>query len=120
MIPVIISRCKIEPNKKVREITAKEREALVENIKYFRLDIKGFRGIEEAVITAGGISLKEVDPKTMMSKNIDNLYFVGEILDVDGYTGGFNLGIAFATGAAAGRGIANNLLAINILKEGFR
>jgi Predicted flavoproteins len=73
--------------------------------KKFTLSIKGLRPIEEAIVTSGGISVKEIDPSTMQSKLIDNLYFAGEIIDVDGYTGGFNIQIALSTGFSAGNGV---------------
>ena len=76
---------------------------MVKNIKHLKLTLKDFRPIEEAIITAGGIDIKEIDPKTMQSKLIKNLYFAGEIIDVDAYTGGFNLQIAYSTGYVAGK-----------------
>ena len=102
IIPVIIKRSKINPNKKVNEITKKEREELVKQLKDFEIIIKGFRPIEEAIITSGGINIKEINPKTMESKKVKGLYFAGEIIDVDSYTGGFNLQIAYSTGYVAG------------------
>lgn len=102
MIPVIIELSKINPDKKVNEITKEERIRLVKLIKNFEVVITGFRPIEEAIVTAGGISVKEIDPKTMQSKIISGLYFAGEIIDVDAYTGGFNLQIAYSTGYTAG------------------
>lgn len=102
MIPVILERLGIDQNKKVNEITKEERQKIVEILKNFNLEISGFRPIEEAIITAGGISIKEINPKTMESKIIENLYFAGEIIDVDAYTGGFNLQIAYSTGCTAG------------------
>ena len=102
MIPVIITRSKIHPNKKVNEISKKEREELIKQIKDFEIIIKGFRPIEEAIITSGGINIKEINPKTMESKKVKGLYFAGEIIDVDSYTGGFNLQIAYSTGYVAG------------------
>ena len=102
LIPVIIMRSKIHPNKKVNEITKKEREELIKQIKDFEIIIKGFRPIEEAIITSGGINIKEINPKTMASKKVKGLYFAGEIIDVDSYTGGFNLQIAYSTGYVAG------------------
>ncbi len=102
MIPVILDRLGIDQNKKVNEITKQERQKIVEILKNFKLEISGFRPIEEAIITAGGISTKEINPKTMESKIIKNLYFAGEIIDVDAYTGGFNLQIAYSTGYTAG------------------
>ncbi len=102
MIPVILDRLNIDKNKQVNEITKEERQKIVEILKRFELTISGFRPIEEAIITAGGISVKEINPKTMESKIIENLYFAGEIIDVDAYTGGFNLQIAYSTGYTAG------------------
>ncbi len=102
MIPVVVARSGISPEQRVNTITQKQRMRLLELLKGFELAVRGRRPIEEAIVTAGGIKLSEVDPKTMMSKLIGNLHFAGELLDVDGYTGGFNLGIAFATGRAAG------------------
>ena len=102
LIPVIIRRSKINPNKQVNEITRKEREELIKQIKDFEMIIKGFRSIEEAIITSGGINIKEINPKTMESKKAKGLYFAGEIIDVDSYTGGFNLQIAYSTGYVAG------------------
>ena len=102
LIPVIIQKSNIQPDKKVNEITKKEREELVKMIKNFEITIKGFRPIEEAIITSGGINIKEINPKTMESKKVKGLYFAGEIIDVDSYTGGFNLQIAYSTGYVAG------------------
>ena len=103
MIDTIIDLSGINPDKKVNEITKKERANLVNILKDFKLTIKNFRPIEEAIITSGGISTKEVNPKTMESKLVQGLYFAGEILDVDAYTGGFNLQIAYSTGVSAGQ-----------------
>ena len=102
MIPVIIELSKIEPDKKVNEITKEERLNLVKIIKNLEMYISGFRPISEAIVTAGGISTKEINPKTMESKIVKNLYFAGEVIDVDAYTGGFNLQIAYSTGYTAG------------------
>ena len=102
LIPVVIARSKISPNKKVNEITKNEREQLIKEIKDFEIIIKGFRPIEEAIITSGGVCIKEINPKTMESKKVKGLYFAGEIIDVDSYTGGFNLQIAYSTGYVAG------------------
>ena len=102
LIPVVIARSKINPNKKVNEITKKEREQLIKEIKDFDIIIKGFRPIEEAIITSGGVNIKEINPKTMESKKVKGLFFAGEIIDVDSYTGGFNLQIAYSTGYVAG------------------
>ena len=83
-------------------ITKEERRRLVKLLKNFMIEIKGFRPIEEAIITSGGVSIKEINPKTMQSKIVSGLYFAGEIIDVDSYTGGFNLQIAYSTGYTAG------------------
>lgn len=103
LIPVIIKLSGIESGKKVNQISREERQALAGIIKALPLHIIGFRPIEEAIITSGGISVKEIDPKTMASKFIEGLFFAGEIIDVDAYTGGFNLQIAFSTGFTAGK-----------------
>lgn len=102
MIRVIVEMSKINPEKKVNEITRDERIYLGELIKNFKLTISKFRPVEEAIVTSGGIDVKEINPKTMESKIIKNLYFAGEIIDVDAYTGGFNLQIAYSTGYTAG------------------
>ena len=103
LIPLIIELSGIRPYKKVNEITKEERKKLVELLKNFEVILKGFRPIDEAIITAGGVSTKEINPKTMESKLVKGLYFSGEIIDVDGYTGGFNLQIAYSTGFVAGK-----------------
>ncbi|MCI8617700.1 MAG: NAD(P)/FAD-dependent oxidoreductase [Clostridia bacterium] len=102
LIPVIIERSNINPEKKVNEISKLDRRNLVKILKNFELIISGFRPIEEAIITSGGINIKEINPKTMESKIVPGLYFAGEIIDVDSYTGGFNLQIAYSTGYTAG------------------
>ena len=102
LIPVIIEKSGIDSDKHVNEITRTERLNLVALLKNFELIIKDFKEIEEAIVTAGGISIKEINPKTMESKLISGLYFAGEIIDVDAYTGGFNLQIAYSTGYTAG------------------
>lgn len=103
LIPIIVERSNINANKKVNEITKEERKALIKLLKDFELEIKQFRPIDEAIITSGGVSIKEINPKTMESKLINGLYFAGEIIDVDSYTGGFNLQIAYSTGYVAGK-----------------
>ena len=105
IIPVVIELSKIHESKKVNEITKEERKRLVELLKNFTITIKSFRPVEEAIITCGGINTKEIDPKTMESKVIKGLYFAGEIIDVDSYTGGFNLQIAYSTGYTAGMSV---------------
>ena len=102
MIPAILDLSGIDVNKKVNSITKEERQKLVELLKNFEINIDGFRPVEEAIVTAGGVSIKEINPKTMESKIIKGLYFAGEIIDVDAYTGGFNLQIAYSTGYTAG------------------
>ena len=102
LIPEIINKSNIDPNKQVNSITKEEREKLLKILKQFEITIKEFRPIEDAIITAGGITIKEINPKTMESKIIKDLYFAGEIIDVDAYTGGFNLQIAYSTGYVAG------------------
>ena len=103
LIPVIIKKSGINENKKVNEITKEERQKLVELLKGFELTIEQFQDIDYAIVTAGGIDTKEINPKTMESKIIKGLYFAGEIIDVDAYTGGFNLQIAYSTGYTAGK-----------------
>lgn len=102
LIDPVIHLSGINPNKKVNEISKKERMQLLKILKEFCITISGFRPVEEAIITAGGVNIKEINPKTMESKLINNLYFAGEIIDVDAYTGGFNLQIAYSTGVTAG------------------
>ena len=103
MIPVIIQISGIDENKKVNQITKEERKSLVHVLKNLSVTISDFMPIDIAIITCGGIDTKQVNPKTMESKIIKGLFFAGEILDVDAYTGGFNLQIAFSTGVAAGK-----------------
>ena len=103
LIPVIIERSGINPDKQVNSITKQERMKIVKLLKEFEVTLKNFRRIEDGIITAGGVSIKEVNPKTMESKLISGLYFAGEILDVDSFTGGFNLQIAYSTGFVAGK-----------------
>ena len=106
MVPVIIERSGISADCKVNQITKEMRASLVKTLKEFRLTIKGFRPIEEAIITSGGIKVSEINPKTMESKLVKGLYFAGEVIDVSAYTGGFNLQIAFSTGYLAGKSSA--------------
>ena len=103
MIDVVIDKSKIDSEKHVNEITREERMNLVKILKCFVVRIDGFRPVYEAIVTAGGISVKEINPKTMESKIVSGLYFAGEIIDVDAYTGGFNLQIAYSTGFTAGK-----------------
>ncbi len=102
LIPVMISLSGIHPDKKVNEITREERKSFVELIKALPLTIVGVRDFPEAIITKGGVSVKEVNPSTMESKKVKGLYFAGEVLDVDALTGGYNLQIAWSTGYVAG------------------
>ena len=106
LIPVMIERSGISPEKQVNEITREERKRLAEAVKSFTLTINGLRGFNEAIITQGGITVKEVNPSTMESKLLKKLYFAGEVLDLDAVTGGFNLQIAWSTGVLAGRSAA--------------
>lgn len=101
MVPVIIARSGIPPETKVHSITKQQRRTLLELTKKFTVSIAGLRPVEEAIITAGGIKTSEIDPHTMRSKLVQGLYFAGEVIDVDAYTGGFNLQIAWATAYAA-------------------
>ena len=102
MIPIIIELSGIDPDKKVNEISKEERKSLVQLLKHLPLTISGLRGFNEAIITKGGISVKDINPSTMESKIIANLYFCGEVLDLDAMTGGYNLQIAWSTGYLAG------------------
>lgn len=105
LIPVVVSLSGIEPDCKVNKIDREARRRLCELLKAFPLHITGFRPIEEAIITRGGVSVKEINPSTMESKLVSGLFFAGEIIDVDALTGGFNLQIAFSTGFTAGQNI---------------
>ncbi|MBP3704176.1 MAG: NAD(P)/FAD-dependent oxidoreductase, partial [Clostridia bacterium] len=102
MIPVIIQRSGIPPEQKCNAVTRVQRAALLDALKHFDVEISGFAPLSGAIVTAGGVSVKEIDPKTMQSKLVPGLFFAGEIIDVDAYTGGFNLQVAFSTGYAAG------------------
>ena len=104
IIQPLLRKCGIDPEKQCNSVTREERMALVKTVKGFSLSVTAYRPISEAIITDGGISVKEINPKTMESKLIGGLHFAGEIIDVTGFTGGFNLQIAFATGYAAGGG----------------
>ncbi len=105
LIPVIIKLSEIDENKQVNEITKEERKKLVYTLKNITINIKSTRDFSEAVITAGGVDVNDIEPSTMKSKIIDNLSFAGEVIDTDGFTGGFNLQIAFSTGYLAGNNI---------------
>lgn len=102
IIPVIVELSGINGETKVNQITRKQRNKLVKILKAFPITVKGFRPIDEAIITSGGVSVNEINPKTMESKLVKGLYFAGEVIDTDAYTGGFNLQIAFSTGYTAG------------------
>ena len=108
LIDVIISLSGIEPTQKAHSITRVQRQGLVRLLKALPLSVVGTRDISEAVVTAGGVEVSGIDPRTMESKKVKGLYFAGEVLDVDAVTGGYNLQIAFSTGAAAGRAAASN------------
>lgn len=105
MIPVMVEQCGIDPEKKVHDITRQERDRLTYVTKHLTMKVAALRGFSEAIITQGGISVKEVNPSTMESKKIKGLYFAGEILDLDALTGGYNLQIAWSTGHLAGSSI---------------
>ena len=105
MIPVILRRLEIDPEMQANSLTRQKRRALVELLKAFSVEITGKRPVAEAIITSGGIKVSEIDPKTMQSKLVPGLYFAGEIIDCDAYTGGFNLQIAWATAYAAGNAV---------------
>lgn len=108
LIPVIVQCAEIDPRVKVHSITKAQRQSLLRLLKHFPIVISGARPIAEAIVTTGGVSVKEVNPKTMESKKLSGLYFAGEVLDVDAYTGGFNLQIAWATGRLAGLSASND------------
>ena len=103
LIPIIIEKSKISEDKKVHQITREERLRLVNSIKDLKIVLSGFMPIDIAIVTCGGVDVKQVNPKTMESKVIPNLYLAGEVLDIDALTGGFNLQIAFSTAVAAGK-----------------
>ena len=106
LVPVLLERADIPGNKKAHDLTKQERRRLLELFKCFPVAVSGPRPVDEAIVTSGGVKVSEVDAKTMMSKKVPGLFFAGELLDVDAYTGGFNLQIAWATGRAAGEGAA--------------
>ena len=107
MIPVVLRRLEIDPNMQANSLKKQQRRALVELLKGFSVEVTGKRPVAEAIITSGGIKVSEIDPKTMESKIVPGLYFAGEIIDCDAYTGGFNLQIAWATAYAAGCSVKN-------------
>ena len=106
LISVVVERSGIDPHRKVHDITREQRQSLLRVLKRFTVEIAGPCPVEQAIVTSGGVKVGEIDPKTMESKIVKGLYFAGEIIDVDAYTGGFNLQIAWATGRAAGRAAA--------------
>ena len=103
LISPILRMANIKPSEKVNQITKEMRKQLVDTIKSVKITIKDFNTIDEAIVTSGGVKVKEINPKTMESKICNGLYFAGEVIDCDGYTGGFNLQIAFSTGYLAGK-----------------
>ncbi|HZK35038.1 MAG TPA: NAD(P)/FAD-dependent oxidoreductase [Bacillota bacterium] len=103
LIPIVINLSQIRPEKPVNQISKEDRHKLVKLLKGLTLTIRGYRPISEAIVTSGGVSTKEIDPSTMESKLLAGLYFAGEVIDVDAYTGGFNMQIAFSTGYLAGQ-----------------
>ena len=105
MIPVAVKLSGIKPTEKVNQITKEQRHKFAEVLKKFKITVNDFSPIEEAIVTSGGVKVSEIDPKTMESKIVKNLYFAGEVIDVDAYTGGFNLQIAFSTGYLAGKNV---------------
>ena len=105
LIPLVVERSQINPLKKVNEINSKERKNLLKVLKDLTFEISSLRPVEEGIVTSGGVSVREINPKTMESKLVKGLYFAGEVIDVDAFTGGFNLQIAFSTGYAAGNAI---------------
>lgn len=109
LIPVAVERSGIPPHQKVHDLTREQRRELVQSLKHFSVEIAGPCPVTDAIVTSGGIKISEIDPKTMESKLVKGLYFSGEIMDVDAYTGGFNLQIAWATGRAAGQAAAEAL-----------
>lgn len=105
LVPVVVKLSKIPMSLKVNQITREQRAALVHLLKNFTVTVVGFRPVEEAIVTSGGVSIKEINPSTMESKLVKGLYFAGEVIDVDAYTGGFNLQIAFSTGHLAAQSV---------------
>ncbi|MBQ7129830.1 MAG: NAD(P)/FAD-dependent oxidoreductase [Oscillospiraceae bacterium] len=110
MIPVVLRRLEIDPQMQANSLTKQKRRALVELLKGFSVEITGKRPVAEAIITSGGVKVSEIDPKTMESRKIPGLYFAGEIIDCDAYTGGFNLQIAWATAYAAAMAVSDRTI----------
>ena len=113
MVPVIPEIAGVDPETRLHDLTRKEREALIRSTKHFPVSIVTLRGYNEAVITKGGVSVREIDPGTMESKKVRNLYFIGEVLDLDALTGGYNLQIAWSTAAACARAVTEEESAQN-------
>ena len=113
MVPVLVERTGIPAAEKVHSVTKAQRRRLLEVLKCLRIDIQGPRPVEEAIVTSGGIKVSEINPTTLESKKAPGVYFAGEVLDVDAYTGGFNLQIAWSTGHAAGEAAAQDIGGIN-------
>lgn len=109
IVPVVVKLCGVKPSVKVNQITREMRARLVNVLKDIRLTVMDFRPVEEGIVTSGGVNVKEINPKTMESKLMEGLYFAGEVIDVDAYTGGFNLQIAFSTGYLAAKSIKEKL-----------
>ena len=103
LIPLVILQSGINPDKKAHQVTKEERSKIVDILKCLKICISGFMPIDMAIVTSGGVDVKRINPKTMESKIVKGLFFAGEIIDVDAYTGGYNLQIAFSTGVAAGK-----------------
>ena len=119
MIPAVVRLCGVDPDKKIHEITKEERKKLIQVLKAFPVTLTGLRDFDEAIITKGGVSVKEVNPSTMESKRIGGLYFAGEVLDLDAMTGGFNLQIAWSTGYLAGNSIPKKEWSQNVYPKGI-
>ena len=116
LIPVIVAMTKIDPRCKVHSVTHAQRQELLRLLKAFPLEVSGVRPIDEAIVTSGGVELRQISPKTMESKLVSGLYFIGEVLDLDAYTGGYNLQIAWSTGHAAACAIAEKLEQENLFR----
>jgi len=108
LIPIVIEEAGLDPLMPVHQITRQQRETLIQTLKELPVRGRGLKGFKEAIITVGGVNVKDVDPSTMASKRVKGLYFAGEVLDLDALTGGFNLQIAFSTGYLAGRSAAED------------
>lgn len=110
LVPVVVRLCKVPISTKVNQITKEQRQTLVNLLKNFTVTVTDFRPVEEAIITSGGVDVTQINPKTMESKLVKGLYFAGEVIDADAYTGGFNLQIAFSTGRLAGESAAQGII----------